>query len=356
MSIQILYQQLAIARNKKEYDKSIQILLSIKSQCKEKLELSKICGWLSEEYSHIHDYEQAEFYGRTSIYIKNELYLSQKKIKAMSFSLFGDNPIYCETMILNAEIADSIYPDWQLRVYHDDSIPNHVIKRLNDFSVQMINVNTLNIDKIPGTFWRFFALEDESIDVVIFRDADSLLSRREKVLVDDWLSSDQPFHIIRDWYSHTDLILAGLWGARSGLLSDIRKMISSYIDKNKFLHPTHADQEFLAEVIWPKIHRHCKHHSNIFRDILGSSWPEKNPDEGDENKRLGSWQSSIYDINAPKNNYAIIILDKDNKQICDYIIENDNRFELPRSYRHKIDNKEFKLVISPITISKLTKF
>jgi hypothetical protein len=50
------------------------------------------------------------------------------------------------------------------------------------------------------------------------RDADSVLNLRERLAVDDWLASGRWFHIMRDWWSHTDLVLAGMWGGVAGVL------------------------------------------------------------------------------------------------------------------------------------------
>ena len=349
-----IYKSISIARKNREYQKSINLLLSIKDEASDDNELFMIYSWLSEDYAESNDFNNAEFYGKKSIELRHQYHVSKGEVKVISFSLYGTNPVYCETMIVNAEMAKSIYPEWTVRIYHDETVPTHVIKRLNALSAKTIDINGLNIAKMPGTFWRFLALQDNNVDVVIFRDADSLLSEREKYLVDDWLLSDKPFHVIRDWYSHTDLILAGLWGARSGLLPNIYELILSYINNNK-IHPTHADQMFLAEVIWPKIYRYCKHHSSVFKNILNSSWPDNLPIIINKNKdcvQLGSWLTSRYDINGPKGDYAVIILDENNKQMCDYIIQEYNYFELPRAYRYKIEKNEFKLLIIPM--NKLT--
>jgi hypothetical protein len=66
--------------------------------------------------------------------------------------------------------------------------------------------------------WRFAAYDDPNVDRVIFRDADSIISTREAGAVEEWVASGQAFHAMRDYGSHTDLLLAGMWGVARGAL------------------------------------------------------------------------------------------------------------------------------------------
>jgi hypothetical protein len=101
-------------------------------------------------------------------------------------------------------------------------VPKNIIKRLEKFkNVTLINVTNLKIKNWPGAFWRFIAFKLHNAKYVIFRDADSLISDREAKLVNQWIKSNKPFHIIRDWFTHTDLILAGLWGGYAPFLQNI---------------------------------------------------------------------------------------------------------------------------------------
>ena len=42
------------------------------------------------------------------------------------------------------------------------------------------------------------------------RDADSVVNVREKVAVEEWLASTRHFHLMRDHYDHSELVLAGM--------------------------------------------------------------------------------------------------------------------------------------------------
>jgi hypothetical protein len=111
-----------------------------------------------------------------------------------------------------------------------------------------------------GTVWRFFAAADADVDVVIFRDTDSRVSIREKLAVDDWLSSDKSFHIMRDHPYHSAKILAGMWGMRHGKLRHIRELIDGWAMKDYW----QADQDFLRECVYPLTKGDCYVHDEFF--------------------------------------------------------------------------------------------
>jgi hypothetical protein len=46
------------------------------------------------------------------------------------------------------------------------------------------------------------------------RDAGSVINMKEPAAVDARLDSDRHFHVPRDYYSHKDLMLAGMWSGR----------------------------------------------------------------------------------------------------------------------------------------------
>jgi hypothetical protein len=98
-------------------------------------------------------------------------------------------------------------------------------------------------------FWRFLAACDPDVDIMISRDADSRLSKREKFAVEEWINSNYQFHIIRDHPYHSVPILGGMWGSKKGLLSNIGNLINDY-QKGDFLG---VDQDFLGKHIYPMV-------------------------------------------------------------------------------------------------------
>ena len=81
--------------------------------------------------------------------------------------------------IRNAEQVSEFYPDWIARFYIGSDVPEETVNKIS----QQKNTEVVMMDKDndwQGSLWRFYAVDtNEDVDVVIFRDTDSRLSRRE---------------------------------------------------------------------------------------------------------------------------------------------------------------------------------
>jgi hypothetical protein len=181
--------------------------------------------------------------------------------KIIAFSLWGDDPKYTIGAIRNVEIAKELFPDWICRIYYGDDVPKDIISRL--ISLGAVTVD-MGIGEWNGMFWRFYAADDD--DVMISRDTDSRLGQREKVAIDEWLSSDKDFHIMRDHPYHATEILGGMWGSRNGALKGIKDMIASY-DKGDYDNKYQVDQNFLREIIFPIVKDNSLVHDEFFDKI-----------------------------------------------------------------------------------------
>jgi len=166
--------------------------------------------------------------------------------KIISFCLWGDNPRYTVGALKNADLAKKIYPDWTCRYYAGKSTPIKIITSLYEKDNTEIFIMNESGDW-GGMFWRFLPASDSDVEVMISRDTDSRLSDREKTAVDEWLASDKGFHIMRDHPAHGTEILGGMWGAKSGSISEMKPLISEY-SKGNFWQ---VDQNFLREKIYP---------------------------------------------------------------------------------------------------------
>ena len=165
--------------------------------------------------------------------------------KIISFSLWGNNKNYLIGAIKNAQLSKKIYPDWICRFYIDEKLNSDIKDKLLSLGCEIIE------KKITHPFepylWRFLSATDS--DIMISRDCDSRLTDREKIIVDEWLSSDKNFHIIRDHAHHNYLIMAGMWGVRGDMLNNMDVLIGEW----KHRHEKLNDQIFLANIIYPKI-------------------------------------------------------------------------------------------------------
>ena len=225
---------------------------------------------LSEAYGTLGDFEAMRLWGRKALQKRDQIFgqsqpaaLPKTRAKSLppppsraskakniiAYTLFGDLPKYCETAVLNTQLAPQIYPDWSLVIYLDDSVPDHVVARLKENGAQLIFVGP-EMKKWPAPMWRFAAYDLPDLDRVIFRDADALLSPREALSVADWIASGRAFHHMRDAPSHSELLLAGLWGTIGGALPPMAAAIRRFLAKG--VESAHfADQYFLREYVWP---------------------------------------------------------------------------------------------------------
>jgi protein O-GlcNAc transferase len=179
--------------------------------------------------------------------------------KIISFSLWGDNPVYTQGAIRNAELAKEIYSDWVCRYYIGKSTPNNIIESLRNFD----NTEVIEMDNEgdwTGMFWRFYPAGEDDVDVVIVRDCDSRLNNREKEAVNEWLNSDKGFHIMRDHPWHTTAILGGMWGSKKGVTPNIKQQIENYVKGNFW----QVDQNFLRDVIYPTVKNNSLVHDEFF--------------------------------------------------------------------------------------------
>ncbi len=167
--------------------------------------------------------------------------------RLISFSLWGDSPRYCVGAIRNAEIAAELYPAWTCRFYLGSSVPGSTRATLGSLP----NTEIVELTE-PGdwraTFWRFRpAFENRTI--VLVRDTDSRVNPRERAAVEHWLASDFDFHIMRDHPFHDVPILAGMWGARNGVLRGLRSRFEAYNPGDYWQN----DQDYLRSEVFPYV-------------------------------------------------------------------------------------------------------
>jgi hypothetical protein len=170
-------------------------------------------------------------------------------MKYLSFSLWGDKPIYNVGTIRNAELWKEIYPDWQMVVYYDNTVPIETISKLQNLDVKVIDITSENL---YGMFWRFLAESLPDSEYAIFRDSDSRITLREKLAVDEWINSGKSLHVMRDHpahripYGNNSLgILGGMWGIKSGIIPVKQMIYNSSLSKEKKYG---NDQAFLKTI------------------------------------------------------------------------------------------------------------
>lgn len=166
----------------------------------------------------------------------------------ISFTLFGSIPRYCRGAISNVKLAHEIYPDWNVWVYHDDTVPEEIVAELRANGATTINKTGYGIHRYT---WRFLAHDVNDHGRFIVRDCDSRLNFREKAAVDEWIASGKTWHVMRDHPTHQDPIMAGMWG---GKLMGLGRSMEPFLKAYKVQHTGYGyDQVLLKTLFWHRI-------------------------------------------------------------------------------------------------------
>ena len=276
---------------------------------------------LAKSYHQLKDYASARAAGTKSLTIKDkmvadispphilpaskpsEFLKSHDKKNVIAFSLWGKNPRYLRGAIDNATQAPIIYPGWTLRYYLDVSVPQEVTEALESMQTEIV-VEPQDQSLRQRLGWRFKVANDQSVARFLVRDVDSVINQREAWAVNEWIASDEWFHVMRDWWTHTDLILAGMWGGVSGTLPDLHRMLKDF--RSPTLETPNIDQMFLRHSVWPLIRKHCLVLDRYFTPEGAIAWgdlePEANRHVGqdifsahrnEQERRLNAWINKL---------------------------------------------------------------
>lgn len=186
--------------------------------------------------------------------------------KVISYSFFGATEKcekYKKGLQLNIELVPKFYPDFIIRIYHDENQTLFLTQNYGNFShvdlcpAKEISFMNIEAEKIVPTTWRFFPIFDPFVEEFHSRDLDSLPSQRELDAVQEFRARQQTqFHIMRDHKYHSAPIMAGMWGAKPTLnlkfARDIMLGLMQNADKDSN-HGKDTDQVLLAKHIFPHL-------------------------------------------------------------------------------------------------------
>ncbi|KAB7496706.1 hypothetical protein Anas_06755, partial [Armadillidium nasatum] len=176
--------------------------------------------------------------------------------KVISYSFLNKSKRYWIGFNELMQNISVFYPGWRVRVYA--SSPD--ISFLQSIMKNWTFVNFCDIDNLPPpiysvrfypvTMWRFAALGDDQVDVMLSRDLDSEILKREYDAVSEWLNlTNKSLHIMRDHQLHCVPMLGGTWGIRVTKPSERRRLriIRQEMFKSVFnSRGTRDDQAYLT--------------------------------------------------------------------------------------------------------------
>lgn len=229
--------------------------------------------------------------------------------RVISFSVYGNRPLYTAGAIENAELAHSVYPGWTARFYVDDTVSSDVVSALSTRGAEIVHITAPSLGPHYGRYWRAWIAAEHGLERFIVRDVDSRLNSREKAAVDAWISSNRTFHLMRVSRFHTSRILAGAWGGLSGSIPNIRALTDSW---GKYSADRQNDQ-FMSEHVYPLMGDDYICHDSYGHFSDAQPFPPHAPMQGtsfvgeivteqiqrqDVWRKLGEYEEELADIKA----------------------------------------------------------
>lgn len=179
----------------------------------------------------------------------------------ISFSLWGKSPAYAYGAMINLSLSRTVYPGWICQFYVAEDVPRRCVDYLHDNGAQIRHIE----DEYPGVglVQRFLVMNDRTVGRFLVRDCDARLSSAEAELVEEWIGSERPFHVIRDHILHNELMLGGLWGGRTDCGIDMVDMARRYFVRGPNAE-YNEDQRLLGTMLWPLVRGACLVHDRHY--------------------------------------------------------------------------------------------
>ncbi|KAL3929819.1 MAG: hypothetical protein SGPRY_001796, partial [Prymnesium sp.] len=175
---------------------------------------------------------------------------SSNEVRVISYGLYGEDTRYTYGVIRNAQLAPLVYPGWKVRVYLDRSVPRPIVAQLERLGAQLVKMDDKSVSGgIGGMFWRFLVASDPGVDRFIVRDSDSRLNPRERLAVEEWISSGHRIHSLRDHPNHDRPLNGGMWGGVRGTVPDMKDLVAAWSNRDAYM----GDLDFLNQKVWPRI-------------------------------------------------------------------------------------------------------
>jgi hypothetical protein len=166
--------------------------------------------------------------------------------KNISYSLFGTLPKYYVGAEKNIELNKQLLPEWDTIIYyHPNLVLTEYVEKLSDMGAIMVDVSDIIIGGKSSSsfpyFWRFLSFLSEGPTIV--RDLDSRVSKREVEYINNWLSSNCEYFIIRDHPWHSP-VPSGLFGIKNKI-SKFEQHFNTFIESSDLRWG--SDQHILHE-------------------------------------------------------------------------------------------------------------
>jgi len=171
-------------------------------------------------------------------------------VNVFSFVIYGNEKKYTHGLLTNIRLIQNKYPSWETWIYYGSDVTESTLSLYREY----INVKFIatDVNGFLTKFFRYFPIDDDSVDICIIRDADSRVNERDEFCINEFLNSDYLFHIIRDHPNHRHKVMAGMWGIKKGAISEnIFDLFLKWKEGRNI--DFWSDTTFLVDCIYPKV-------------------------------------------------------------------------------------------------------
>lgn len=189
-------------------------------------------------------------------------------VNVFSFCLYGpENPKYYTGLLENIFLAGKYFPDWKVYVYYGSDVTPAFVNHLA--ACTSVVLRPTNCLGAINMIHRFYAIDEPDVELMMVRDADSRIHWKDRWAIREFVR--QPHfvaHTIRDNIEHTADMMGGLWGLRKSSGLHMQTEYTRYKEDPSKGHRNGHDQNFLSDVIYPKVvSRMLVHYSNKRRKL-----------------------------------------------------------------------------------------
>lgn len=187
--------------------------------------------------------------------------------KLASYSLFGDRPLYWNSLRGLVWAHHNLFPGWELRIYHDSSLEKEQGKLAHAYAASnLVNLVFAEENKQPcrSMLWRLKPLWDDDVEWVLARDIDSLPTGKDRRITEVFLASGAAVHCFNDHPQHTAVMMGGMVSFNAPEFRKITGLESweEMISLCPYLGNATggADQMLMHDHLWPRVKsRVCEH-------------------------------------------------------------------------------------------------
>ena len=227
-------------------------------------------------------------------------------VNVFSFCLYGpENPKYYTGMLENVYLAGIHFPTWKVYVYYAPDVAQDMVDKLRPCSNVVLRPTEILGE--PNMIRRFFAIDEPDVELMMVRDADSRIHWKDRWAIRDFLSKPEFIaHTVRDHKEHTARIMGGIWGIRKSAGLHMQTEYANYHEDKSLGHRLAHDQNFLGDVIYPKVLPKLLIHYS-FHKRTGETNAVEFPFEWSGDVFCGKTENIFYDTPQPLERRSLVL-------------------------------------------------